>query len=120
MKTRLAAMLFGLLVATQACGANWHRPSELLPGPLNPRQQVQVWRHATPSRWHAVVVSPDTISGIPFLQPITCDSCRVALSRTEVDSLRFGNPVAGLWKSIGLVVGSLLAVCMATCPGHME
>ena len=92
-----------LVLATSACGAGWHRPARLPPGPLPPRQQVQVWRRGDVMRWHAVHLATDSVSGVPFLRPVDCDSCRVALPRAGVDSIRLGNPVAGFWKTIGLV-----------------
>jgi hypothetical protein len=39
------------------------------------------------------------------MQPVACDSCRRALPHAAVDSVRLGNPVAGFWKTFGLVVG---------------
>jgi len=109
-----------MLLVTQACGAGWHRPAQLTPGPLRPRQQVLVWRHREVVRWHAVVLSQDSISGVPFTRPIGCDACRSVFPITEVDSIRLGNPVAGFWKSVGLALGGLLAVCIATCPRHLK
>jgi hypothetical protein len=67
----------------------------LEPGSLSPRQQVQVWSGGTARRWHAVQVGADSISGIPFIQATTCDSCRIALPRAAVDSVR-----QGLWRHL--------------------
>jgi hypothetical protein len=92
-------------ILSAACGAGWHRPAQLEPGPLSPRQQVEVWSGGTVRRWHAVHVEPDSISGIPYLRTTDCDSCRTALPRTAVDSVRLGDPVAGFWKGVGLVLG---------------
>ena len=87
---------------------------------LGARQQVQVWQQGTALRWHAVIVAPDSVSGIPFLQPIDCDSCRVTVAREAVDSIRLGNPVAGFWQSVGLVMGGLVAFCALACPRAMN
>jgi hypothetical protein len=76
---------------------------------------VQIWQHGTAQRWHAVRITADTVSGIPFFRPITCDSCRVAVPRTAVDSIRFGNPVVGFWKSVGLAWTGVLVVGMVYC-----
>ena len=108
------------LVATTGCGAGWHRPAALASGALKPRQQVQVWQGRTVFRWHAVVIGPDTISGLPFYRPTDCDSCRTGLTRATVDSIRLGNPVAGFWKSVALTLGALFAYCYAQCPRGME
>jgi hypothetical protein len=66
-------------------------------------------------RWHALVIGADSISGVPYVRPPGCDSCRVALPRAEVDSVRLGNPVAGFWKTFGLVVGIPVLVFGAIC-----
>jgi hypothetical protein len=76
---------------------------------------VQVWQHGSALRWHAVRITPDTISGIPFFRSTTCDSCRVAVPRGSVDSIRLGNPVAGFWKSVGLAWAGFLAVGVVYC-----
>ena len=102
-------MACGLAALAAGCGAGWHRSPSPPVGPLPARQQVEVWRRGSALRWHAVVVGADSVSGVPFILPVTCDSCRVQLPRTEVDSLRLGNPVGGFWRSVGLVLGLGLA-----------
>ena len=116
MKSRPAiAVVTALTVASASCGAGWHRPEQLEPGSLSPRQQVQVWSGGTARRWHAVQVGPDSISGIPFVHPTSCDSCRVAVPRAAVDSMRLGDPVGGFWKTVGLVFGTLTLALLYAC-----
>lgn len=103
-RTRVVAAVLAPHLLLLGCGAGWHRPPELVPDPLAPRQQVEVWHGGRAERWHAVVMDVDSVSGIPFLLPVTCDSCRVAVPRAAVDSLRLGNPVAGFWKTAGLIL----------------
>jgi hypothetical protein len=88
----------------EACGAGWRRERDLAPGPLPSRQQAQLWHQGRVERWHALVVGPDSISGIPYFRPTDCDTCRLALARTQVDSVCLGNPEAGFWKTAALVV----------------
>jgi hypothetical protein len=114
------ALVIGTLMLAEACDAGWRRPQELSPDSLSPRQQVQVWRQGRTVQWHAVVISADSISGIPYYKPVDCDSCRVAFPRASVDSIRLGDPVAGFWKSVGLVMGVMLAFCAAKCPRDMQ
>ena len=107
---------------TLGCGAGWHRV-DATPRSLAVRQQAQIWQRSTALRWHAVQVTADSVSGIPFTQPTDCDSCRVVLPSAAVDSIRIGNPVAGFWKSVGLVttgfVGLLMYLCRGGCdPGN--
>ena len=111
-------LLLGLLsLGTWGCGAGWHQPPQIAPGPWPARQQVQVWMGARAERWRGVVVGRDSISGVPFLQPLACDSCRRAVPRVAVDSVRIGKPVAGFWKTVGLLVGIPAAVLAVICWG---
>lgn len=108
-----------LTVAAAGCGAGWHQAPTIPLGALPPRQQVQVWHDGQVAQLHAVVVTGDSVLGIPFLRPITCDSCRISIPRAETDSIRLGNPVAGFWRTFGLVVGIpavvLFAICLSGC-----
>jgi len=45
-------------------------------------------------RWHAVALSRDSISGIPYKMSLECDSCRRNIALTQVDSLRIAYPLA--------------------------
>jgi len=103
-----------VLTLLMACGASWHR-QDIVEGNLEPGQQVQVWRQGTMLQWHAVVVAPESISGVSFLRSIKCDTCRASVPRADVDSIRFGNPLAGFWKTFGLVVGTMAVFCAAYC-----
>jgi hypothetical protein len=40
------------------------------PGGLAPRQQVQAWQRLEVQRWHAIVVSEDSRSGVPYLRGV--------------------------------------------------
>ena len=111
------AAVIALAVWSASCGAGWHQARQLGPGSLSPRQQVQVWSGATARRWHAVRVGPDSISGIPFVRSTTCDSCRIALPRAAVDSVRLGDPVGGFWKTVALVLGAFTLAFIYTCRG---
>jgi hypothetical protein len=97
------------------CGAGWHRPPEVAPGPWTPRQQVQVWHAGHAARWHVVIVGPDSITGIPFTRPAACDSCRVGLARAGVDSVRIGQPVAGFWKTVAVIMALPLTLALIWC-----
>jgi hypothetical protein len=96
------------------CGAGW-RTTQLAAGPLPPRQQAQVWSEGRSLRWHALVIFTDSISGVPFTHSPQCDSCRVAVPRGSVDSVRLGNPTAGFWKSVGLGMGISVVAALVIC-----
>jgi hypothetical protein len=100
------------------CGAGWHRVPLNGPEALSSHQQVQIWTRDGVHRWHAVVVSQDSVSGVHFLEPPECDSCRVTLARAAVDSLRIGNPTAGFWKSVGITVGVMFSTMIAICAAY--
>ena len=59
-----------------------------MPGNLPNQEQVKIWSGDTVFRWHAVTYTRDSIIGIPYKMPTTCDSCRMALPRHAVDSIR--------------------------------
>jgi hypothetical protein len=109
------ATVTALAVVCAACSAGWHRPAGLEPGPLAPRQQVQVWSSRGVLRWHAVRIGADSLSGIPFMRPVDCDSCRATLPRTAVDSIRLGNPSAGGLKTIWLILALPTIVMLVVC-----
>jgi hypothetical protein len=112
------AVVTGLAVLSASCGAGWHRPAQVEPDPLAPRQQVEVWSGGSARRWHAVRIGSDSISGVPFMRPADCDSCRVAVPRAAVDSVRFGNPEGALFKTVGLVFGIPAAMYLILCVAH--
>ena len=110
------SLVLGWFALTQAgCGAGWHRPAELNPKKLPPGQQVEVWRGGHAERLHAVIVTTDSVSGVPFLLPRACDSCRVARPLAGVDSLRLGHPERGFWKSVAVTLGTLAVVGLVAC-----
>jgi hypothetical protein len=103
-----------LTLTLSGCGAGWHRV-EPQADTISARQQVQVWHEDRFERWHALRLSHDTISGVPYFRGIGCDSCRLGIPRADVDSLRYGNPTAGFWKTVGLVFGVSGLVAAAVC-----
>jgi hypothetical protein len=107
---------YAILTAVGAvgCGAGWHGVP-VTPRPVEARQQVQVWHQGRVEQWHAVVVTPESLSGIPFHRPVTCDSCRMAFSRAAIDSVRFGNPVAGFWKTTALLIAAPFVIVEVIC-----
>jgi hypothetical protein len=77
---------------------------DLGPRVLPIRAQVQVWQDERVMFLHAVTLEPDTLRGVPFTQPPTCDSCGVRVPLTAVDSLRVGSKERGFFRTAGLVV----------------
>jgi hypothetical protein len=110
-----SAFLLFLILSASACGAGWHRIDPAVPSTFPKRQQVQLWRGGQPLQLHAVEFSGDSVSGVRYVQSPDCDSCRVAVARASVDSLRTGSPTAGFWKTTGLVIGGLAVVTVIAC-----
>lgn len=69
--------------------------------------QMEVWQHGESVRWHAVVVDSNAVSGIPFYQSPDCDSCRITVPRSSVDSIRVGQPMNAFWETVILIGTSL-------------
>jgi hypothetical protein len=76
----------------------------LTPRALPARTQVQVWRDGKVTLLQAVTLESDTLEGVPFTQPPSCDSCRVQLGLGTVDSLRVGNKERAFFRTAGLVM----------------
>src|SRR5882762_6290822 len=66
----------------------WRRVDQ--PTPLKPYADVRIWTGGKVQEWHGVVISDDSVSGIPYRTSLKCDSCRRSLPRTQVDSMKLG------------------------------
>lgn len=110
-----AALFLLLMLPQTACGAGWHRIDPQPSPALSTRRQVQVWHAGHVVRLHAVTVTADSLSGVPYFKPAECDSCRVTLARGTVDSVRSGSPSAGFWKTVGLSFAGLMAAALVIC-----
>lgn len=91
---RSRGLLRALIAMLPLACAGWQRVAVPLDTVFAKRQQVQVWRGSEAQVLHAVRLSADSLFGVPFQQHPSCDSCRVAVPRGEVDSLRLGNKEA--------------------------
>jgi hypothetical protein len=96
MRSRLVAIV--LLVA--GCSGYWGRRPLDQPIPVKRSDPVWIWTRSGVEKWHAVVITQDSVSGIPFDIPAQCEldahralavpSCRRAIPRTQVDSMKLG------------------------------
>lgn len=112
--------------------------------PVKATDEVEVWSQNRILRLHAATVLLDSITGIPYALPLSCDSCRVGIPRAQVDSAfvghqtryatrRTANPdpglddtstqdgwVGGFQSTIGVGTGSATLECSAcTHAGNM-
>lgn len=100
---RSLAILLTLVAGTSACGGGWHRLDDLTPRALPARAQVQVWQGGRATVLHAVKLESETLRGVPYIKPPTCDSCRLYLPLERVDSLRVGSKERGFFGTVGWV-----------------
>jgi hypothetical protein len=76
--------------------------------------RVRLWTHDGVLQWHSVLVTRDSISGIPDTVSPPCDSCRVTLPTSAVDSLHVGyrqdGPDNPFGSDLGLIALILLGL----------
>jgi hypothetical protein len=77
-----------LLVLSASSSFQAGRPLDQLPLPVPPEKRVEVWSKGERFQLHAVTVDADSVRGVRWWHSPTCDSCRVAIARTAVDSIR--------------------------------
>lgn len=98
-------LLTGLVLVEAACTVGPRRVELPTPEPLPPRQQLEVWRGRKARTLHAVVQTRDSLSGVPVHRPPSCDSCRVTVALTEIDSVRAVSVERAALMTHGLVLG---------------
>jgi hypothetical protein len=111
-------------LAVSACaGPNWQPLTLPSPAPLESKTIVEFHAKDSLVRLHGVRSSRDSVTGIPWLDHLTCDTCRVAYALADVSGVRTGNPGAGAWAlgaPIFIVTGSglLLGLLLVLFPIH--
>ena len=115
--------LVAWLAASACAGPNWQPLTLPTPAPLESKTVVEFHAKDSLVRLHGVRFSRDSVSGIPWLDHLTCDTCRVAYALTDVSGVRTGNPGAGAWvlgAPIFIVTGAgaLLALLLVLFPIH--
>ncbi len=83
------SLLASVLLAA-GCSNYWGRRRVDQPTPVKPHQPVWVWSGGQVKKWHAVVITQDSVLGIPYRMSLKCDSCRRSMPRTQVDSMKLG------------------------------
>ena len=86
---RVRCSTFALALLTTGC-SYWGRRSLDQPTPVKPHNPVWIWSGGEVNKWHAVVITQDSVSGIPYGVTLKCDSCRRSIPRTRVDSMKLG------------------------------
>src|ERR1051325_187919 len=102
-----------IVVLTGACGYWGHRPLDQ-PTPVQNGAPVWIWSGAAVRKWHAVVITEDSVVGIPYEDPVSCYLCRLAIPRASVDSMELGYKTGfqklawGVTRDVGIVAGVLI------------
>jgi hypothetical protein len=106
-----------LILAASGCEAiapqAWHRiePPSAVKHPYK-ETRAQVWIHGQLEVWRALVMSPESITGIPAELPADCDTCRRGIAWVDADSVRLQRfrPL-----QTSLLIGALL-IALAAIP----
>ncbi len=105
-----------LLLAVGCSGGRWEPRRIDLPFPFEPSDVVWIWSAGKVEKWHAVVITPDSVSGIPYRVSVKCDSCRRTIPRAQVDSMTLGYQTrAPKALEVAGVVAAALVLEMVFC-----
>jgi hypothetical protein len=111
-RLNLAGATVLALLAVTACSSNWQPVTLVQPSVLDSRTVLEFQAKDQVIRLHGVEFNLDSLSGIPWLEHLSCDTCRVRYALADVSGARTGNPGAGAW-SIGLPIILVLAGLLA-------
>ena len=99
----------------------WGRRRVDQPTPIKPSNPVWIWSGGTVEKWHAVVITPDSVSGIPYRMALQCDSCRRSMPRAQVDSMTLAHETRApnvllLAGVVAAAIGLEMVICSAIGP----
>lgn len=103
----------GLLLFSAACSSfQGGRPLDQIPLPVPADKRLEVWSHGEKYQLHAVTIDADSVRGVRFWHDPKCDSCRVAIARASVDSVRTLGYDSGNTGALTILVAPILAVVL--------
>jgi hypothetical protein len=115
MSQRETQFLLLLTLLMSGCRTRWTR-IEIAPDSWPPpRRDFEVWTGGRIRTLHAVRITADSLTGVPFFRPPDCDSCRISIPMRQIDSLRTGNKMEGFARTVGLVVGIQFVGTIVMC-----
>jgi hypothetical protein len=122
---RYSHFAFVVLAAGCVSNAEWERRTGFQPAPVKPTDPVLIWSNATVEKWHGVILTADSVSGIPYETSLECDSCRRSIPLVLVDSMKVRHPTDA--KTVLVITGVVAAayivtaaVCRLLDPGNTE
>ena len=80
------------------------------PTPVNPHDPVFIWHRGGVEKWHGVVITQDSVSGIPFETTLKCTLCRRSIPRVRVDSMKLYYHT--LAENVTMLVGAVTVVTL--------
>ncbi len=110
---RLTRPMLASVCLLSACSANWQPMTAPKSQALDKGAVVEFHTKDQLVRLHGVEFARDSVSGIPWLDHLSCDTCRVSYAVADLSGLRTGNPGAGAWvlltpiiavMSVGVIV----------------
>jgi hypothetical protein len=66
----------------------WRGRDGVLGQSLAPRAQVRLWVRGTVHQVHGVRVVGDSVTAVPFIRPLACDSCALRVALHDIDSVQ--------------------------------
>lgn len=97
--------------------AHWEQRRLDQPTPIKADLPVWIWTGRTIEKWHAVVITQDAVSGIPYETSLKCDSCRRSIPRAQVDSMKLGYNTGGAKETARVVAVTSLVLAGALAIG---
>lgn len=98
---RRARLLIAWTLALTACvGANWQPLTIPSPTRLDRKTIIEFRAKGTLVRLHGVEFGSDSVSGVPWLDHLTCDTCRVSYALADVSEPRVGDPGKEAWNLV--------------------
>jgi len=108
-----------LVLVIAGCSGNWQPLVVPTRTPLAEKTVVEFRSHDSLIQMHGVRFTNDSLSGIPWLDHLSCDTCRKSYALARISEVKTGDPSAGartmalpfaMFFGAGLVVGLLCAI----------
>ena len=116
---RLSTALL-VAVTLSGCSANWQPINVSRPRQINERTVLEFHAKNELVRLHGVRFERDSVSGIPWLDHLSCDTCRVHYALAAISGPRTGNPGAAAWGvviPIAAIIGGSAILAAIICGG---
>src|SRR3989475_11297632 len=106
------SLCLAFVLPIAGCWGNyWGRRPVDQPTPIDPGDPVWIWTRGGVEKWRAVVITQDSVSGIPFETSRKCVVCRRSIPRVQVDSMKHGYRTFAedVTEFVGVLTAAILA-----------